>query len=115
MVRVEGSGYIAYYGSPDATVRFISVYYDWTRNKLIVTLKRIGIDGLGGQIRVAFDLPVLINNNEYHFIVIEYSARTVLCAVDGLGVESTAVVYKERPFIGEVFGKLLVNNHLLTD
>ena len=112
VVRVEGSGYIAYYGSPDATVRFISVFYDWSRNKLIVTLKRTGVDGLGGQIRVAFDLPVLINDNDYHFIVIEYAARDVVCVVDGLRVGSSAVVYKERPFIGEVFGKLLVNMQL---
>ena len=106
VIRIEGSGYIAYYGSPDATERYISVYYDWSRNKLIVTLKRTGIGGLEGQIRVAFDLPVAINDDGYHFIVIEYAARDIVCVVDGRRVESSAVVYKERPFIGEVFGKL---------
>jgi len=38
--------------------------------------------------------------------MLQYSARTLLCAVDGVPIRSVAVVYKEQSFIGDVFGEL---------
>ena len=100
------SGYVAYFGTPDATERYFAVYYDDSDNQIIVTLKRSGLSGLSAQVRVNFQLQssLRLNDGYYHFLMIQYVQRNLVCVVDGMPVESLAVVYKEQPFIGQVYG-----------
>ena len=99
------SGYIAYFGTPDATERYFAVYYDDSDNQITVTLKRSGLSGLSAQVRVNFQLQSTLSDGNFHFIMIQYVQRNLVCVVDGTPVGSLAVVYKEQPFIGEVYGK----------
>ena len=99
------SGYVAYFGTPDATERYFAVYYDNNDNQIILTLKRSGLSGLSAQVRVNFQLQSSLNDDNFHFIMIQYVQRDLVCVVDGVPVRSFAVVYKEQPFIGEVYGK----------
>ena len=99
------SGYVAYFGTPDATERYFAVYYDNDDDQIIVTLKRAGLSGLSAQIRVNFQLESSLDDGSFHFIMIQYIERNLVCVVDGVPVNSMAVIYKEQPFIGKVFGK----------
>lgn len=101
------SGYVAYFGTPDATERYFAVYYDSGDNQIIVTLKRIGLSGLSAQVRVNFQLQSSLIDGNFHFIMIQYAQRNLVCVVDGVPLNSMAVVYKEQPFIGDVYGKKL--------
>ena len=101
------SGYVAYYGTPDSTERYFTLYYDNSDDQLIVTLKRAGLSGLSAQVRVIFQLQTSLSDGNYHFVMIQYDSRNLICAVDGTLVRSMAVVYKEQPFIGEVYGKII--------
>ena len=109
-VQAEGSGYIAYYGTPDSLERYFALYYNQMRNQLMVTLKREGVSGLSGQIRISFQLDMPLDDGAYHFVMFQYVSNSITCAVDGNQVTSLAVVYKEQPFIGEAFGELFKNN-----
>lgn len=106
-VRVESSGYIAYFGSPDSIERYFALYYSQSKNQLIVTLKREGVSGLGGQIRISFQLTSTdLSDGNYHFVMLQYSVTsTIVCVVDGQLTDSVAVVYKEPSFIAQVFSK----------
>ncbi len=104
-IQVSSSGYIVYYGNADLTERYLAVYYSAGNNQLILTLKRQGMSGLSAQIRVSFQLSTVLSDGDYHFVMLQYGSRNVVCAVDAQLVTSTAVVYKESPFIGQVFGK----------
>ena len=99
------SGYVAYFGTPDATERYFAVYYDNSDNQLIVTLKKSGLSGLRAQICIIFQLQSSISDGSFHLIMIHYVERNLVCVVDGVPVNSVAVVYKERSLIGEVYGK----------
>ena len=99
------SGYIAYFGTQDSTERYFAVYYDNTNNRIIVTLKRSGLSGLSAQVRVNFQLQSSLDDGSFHFIMIQYVERDLVCVVDGVPMNSLAVVYKEQPFIGEVYGE----------
>ena len=99
------SGYVAYFGTPDATKRYFAVYYDNNDNQIILTLKRSGLSNLSAQVRVNFQLQSSLNDGNFHFIMIQYVQRDLVCVVDGVPVRSLAVVYKEQPFIGDVYGK----------
>lgn len=105
-LQPQQSGYIAYYGTPDGTERYFALFYDAAANQLIVTMKRAGLYGLEAQVRVNFQLLTSLTDGSYHFVMLQYSARTLLCAVDGVPIRSVAVVYKEQSFIGDVFGEL---------
>lgn len=102
------SGYIAYFGTPDATERYLAIYYDNSDSQLIVTLKREGLSGLSAQVRVNFQLQSSLSDGNFHFIMIQYVQRNLVCVVDGVRVNSMAVIYKEQPFIGEVYGESVV-------
>ena len=102
-VRAEGSGHIAYYGRPDALERYFVVYYNAMDNQLVVTLKRAGLSGLEAQVRVNFQLLAPLNDGAFHFVMIQYVERELICVVDGARMNSFAVVYKD--LIGEVFGE----------
>ena len=99
------SGYVAYFGTPDATERYFAVYYDNSDGQIIVTLKRSGLSGLSAQVRVNFQLQSSLSDGNFHFIMIQYVQRNLVCVVDGMPVRSLAVVYKAQPFIGQVYGK----------
>jgi hypothetical protein len=101
------SGYVAYFGTPDTTERYFAVYYDNSDNQITVTLKRSGLSGLSAQVRVNFQLQSTLSDGNFHFIMIQYVQRNLVCVVDGMPVRSLAVVYKAQPFIGEVYGKQL--------
>ena len=105
-IRPEESGYLIYIGTTDALERYWTIYYDKDTNQLIVTMKRADISGLQAQVRVIFQLDSPLDDGDWHFVMIQYSNRDLLCAVDAERVQSMAVVYKEEPFIGEVFGEL---------
>jgi len=105
-LQPQQSGYVAYYGAPDGTERYFALFYDAAANQLIVTMKRAGLYGLEAQVRVNFQLLTSLTDGSYHFVMLQYSARTLLCAVDGVPIRSVAVVYKEQSFIGDVFGEL---------
>ena len=104
-LQVRSSGHIAYYGTPDSTERYFVMFYDASREQVVVTMKRAGLFGLSAQVRVNFQLPVTLDDGEYHFIMLQYVERNLVFVLDGLPVTSWAVVYKEEPFIGQVFGK----------
>ena len=105
-VRAEQSGYVAYFGTADSVERYFAVFYSLPNNQLIVTVKREGVPGLGGQIRISFQLPTNLADGNYHFVMLQYSAGDLICVVDGQLSNSAAVVYKQQPFIGQVFSKL---------
>ena len=104
-VRAESSGYVAYFGSPDTTERYFALFYEQNNNQLIITLKREGLAGLAAQIRVSFQLHDNLADEAYHFVMLQYRERNLMCVVDGQSANSVAVVFKEEPFIGEVFSK----------
>ena len=106
-IQTNSSGYIVYYGNTDLTERYLTVYYSINTNQLTLTLKRQGLSGLRAQIRISFQLPadIDLSDGSYHFIMIQYGSRDVVCVVDAQRVNSVAVVYKESPFLGTVFGK----------
>ncbi len=104
-VQADGSGYLVYFGTRDSIERYFALYYNEERNQLIVTLKREGVDGLSGQIRINFQLISPLSDSNYHLVMLEYSQNSLSCYVDGELLDSVAVVYKEEPFIGQVFGK----------
>ena len=104
-IQPEQSGYVVYYGSPNGTERYFALFYDADANQLIVTMKRAGLYGLEAQVRVNFQLSTFLADGSYHFVMLQYSARTLLCVVDGVPMLSVAVVYKEQAFIGDVFGE----------
>lgn len=104
-VRAEQSGYVAYFGTPDSVERYFAVFYSLANNQLIVTVKREGVPGLSGQIRIGFQLPTNLADGRYHFVMLQYSEGDLICVVDGEPSESVAVVYKQQPFIGQVFSK----------
>ena len=108
-VRAESSGYIAYFGTPDSVERYFALYYGRSNNQLIVTVKREGVPLLRGQIRINFQLTTSLSDGAFHLIMLQYSANNLVCIVDGQLVNSVAVVYKDQPFIGQVFGKLLAS------
>ena len=99
------SGYVAYFGTPDATERYFAVYYDNHDNQIIVTLKRSGLSGLRAQVQINFQLQVSLSDGSFHLLVIHYVERNLVWVMDGAPMNSLAVVYKERSFIGEVYGK----------
>ena len=103
-LQPEASGYIAYYGLSDGTERYFALYYDADENQLVITFKRLNILGLSAQVRINFQLPNPINDGDWHFVMIQYSSRDLFLALDGSVVGSSAVVYKEDSFIGQVFG-----------
>ena len=111
-VQASSSGYIAFYGNQDYTERYLALFYSTEDNQLILTLKREGLSGLSAQVRVNFQLSTSLSDGQYHFVMIQYVERDVLCVVDGVRMESVAVVYKEQPFIGAVFGKSAVSNSI---
>lgn len=102
------SGYIAYFGTPDATERYFAVYYDNSDNQIIVTLKKSGLFGLSAQVHIIFQLQSSLNDGSFHLIMIHYVQRNLVCIIDGVPVNSMAVVYKEQSFIGEVYGKIII-------
>ena len=104
--RPEESGYILYVGRQDPVERYYAIYYDKDLNQLIVTAKRAGVTGLEAQVRVIFQVSTSLCDGNWHFVMIQYSSRDFLCAVDADVVESHAVSFKEEPFIGQVYGKL---------
>ena len=106
-LRAEGSGYIVYFGTPDSVERYFALYYSQMRNQLIVTVKREGVSGLSGQVRVNFQLTAALDDEAYHFVMVQYLGNSMECVVDGVQASSVAVVYKEEPFIGQVFGKYM--------
>ena len=103
--RPEGSGYIVYVGRQDPVERYYAIYYDKEQNQFIVTFKRAGKTGLEAQVRVIFQVLSSLCDGDWHFVMIQYNNRELLCAVDASLVESQAVVFKEEPFIGEVYGE----------
>ena len=106
-IRAEDSGYLAYFGSSDSLERYFALYYNRDTNQLIVTLKREGLSGLSAQIRISFQLSQQLADGRYHFLMLQYSARNLICVLDGQLTNSMAVVYKEKLFIGEVFGECM--------
>ena len=108
-LSAESSGYIAYYGSPDSVERYFAVFYNLPDNQLTVTTKREGVAGLSGQIRISFQLTTNLADGRYHFVMLQYLQNNLICVVDGQLTNSVAVVYKQQPFIGQVFSKHL--NH----
>ncbi len=106
-LKPETSGYIAYYGLSDSTERYFALYYREDVNQIIATFKRAGLSGLAAQVRISFQLEEPLNDGNWHFTMLQYSSRDIFLAVDGTVMSSLAVVYKEEPFIGQVFGRLL--------
>ena len=103
--RPEESGYIVYVGRQDPVERYYAIYYDKDANQFIVTLKRVGLTGLQAQVRVIFQVQTPLGDGNWHFVMIQYSNRNLLCAVDAVRVRSEAVSFKEEPFIGQVTGE----------
>lgn len=108
-VQASGSGYIAFFGNEDFTERYLALFYSNEDNQLILTLKREGLSGLRAQVRINFQLSTSLSDGLYHFVMIQYVERNIVCVVDGVRMESVAVVYKEQPFIGAVFGKSAIS------
>ena len=104
-IRPEESGYLVYIGRQDPVERYYAIFYDKDANQFIVTLKSAGLSGLQAQVRVTFQVQTALNDGDWHFVMIEYGNRDLLCVVDGVIIESLAVVYKDQPFIGEVTGE----------
>ena len=104
-VRAESSGYIAYFGTPDSTERYFALYYSHGRNQLIVTVKREGLSGLSAQVRISFQLTTDLADGEYHFVMLQYAERNLICVVDGEPTNSAAVVLKQASSIAQVFCK----------
>ena len=104
-LQPQQSGYLAYYGAPDASERYFALFFDAAANQLIATMKQAGLSGLQAQVRVSFQLSASLTDGRYHFVMLQYSSRALVCVVDGVRVPSLAVVYKEQSFIGEVFGE----------
>ena len=104
-IRPEESGYLVYIGRQYPVERYYAIFYDKDANQIIVTLKRAGLSGLQAQVRVTFQVQTALNDGDWHFVMIEYGNRDLLCVVDGVIIESLAVVYKNQPFIGEVTGE----------
>ena len=105
----DQSGYVFFFSNNDGTERYIAVYYDASENQLVVTLKREGLSGLAAQIRINFQLEKVITDGDFHFVMLQYENRYLSCAVDGIPIDSSAVLYKEDIFIGTVSGKSSVN------
>ena len=103
--KPQDSGYIVYVGNHDPVERYYAIYYDMDANQIIVTLKRAELTGLEAQIRVIFQVSFPLNDGNWHFVMIQYSNRNLVCVVDAVRIESEAVSYKEEPFIGQVMGK----------
>ena len=103
--RPEGSGYILYVGRQDLLERYYAIYYDKEYNQFIVTFKRAGQTGLEAQVRVIFQVSSSLCDGNWHFVMIEYRNRDLVCVVDAALVGSQAVVFKEEPFIGQVYGE----------
>ena len=104
-LQPQESGYLAYYGAPDASERYFALFFDAASNQLIATMKQAGVSGLQAQVRVSFQLSASLTDGRYHFVMLQYSSRSLACVVDGVQVRSLAVVYKEQSFIGDVFGE----------
>ena len=104
--RPEESGYIVYIGRRDPIERYYAIYFDVGANQFIVTVKRAGLTGLQAQVRVIFQVQSPLSDGEWHFVMIQYSERDLVCVVDAEPVGSQAVSYKEEPFIGQVTGEL---------
>ena len=104
-LQPQQSGYLAYYGAPDASERYFALFFDAAANQLIATMKQAGLSGLQAQVRVSFQLSASLTDGRYHFVMLQYSNRSLACVVDGVQVRSLAVVYKEQSFIGDVFGE----------
>ena len=104
-LQPQQSGYLAYYGAPDASERYFALFFDAASNQLIATMKQAGVSGLQAQVRVSFQLSASLTDGRYHFVMLQYSSRSLACVVDGVQVRSLAVVYKEQSFIGDVFGE----------
>ena len=104
-LQPQQSGYLAYYGAPDASERYFALFFDASSNQLIATMKQAGLSGLQAQVRVSFQLSASLTDGRYHFVMLQYSSHSLVCVVDGVRVPSLAVVYKEYSFIGEVFGE----------
>ena len=102
------SGYIAYFGTPDAIERYFAVYYDKSDNQVTVTLKKRGLSGLRAQVCTIFQLQSSLSDGSFHLFVIRYVQRNLVCIIDGVPVYSMAVVYKDKSFIGEVYGKIIL-------
>ena len=98
----DGSGYIAFFSNDNASVRYFTVYYD-SPDRIIVSLKQVDVPGLVGQVQVVFQLPNCIEDDVYHFIMIYYSERNIMCSVDGVKVESMAVFYAN--IFDQLFGE----------
>ena len=103
--KPEDSGYIIYFGRQNPVERYYAIYYDKNPNQFIVTLKRAGIMGLQAQVRVIFQVLSSLCDGNWHFVMIQYSNRDLVCVFDGNLVHSQAVSFKEEPFIGQVTGK----------
>ena len=104
-LQPQQSGYLAYYGAPDASERYFALFFDAAANQLIATMKQAGLSGLQAQVRVSFQLSASLTDGRYHFVMLQYSNRSLACVVDGVQVHSLAVVYKEQSFIGDIFGE----------
>ena len=97
------SGYVVFFSNNDGTERYLAVYFDASEQQFILTMKQNNVPGLAGQVRVIFQLDSNIADGNFHFVMIQYQDRTLLCVVDGKPVPNTAVSYKN--LIGQVFGK----------
>ena len=109
--KPEESGYIVYIGRQSPIERYYAIYFDKDANQFIVTLKRVGLTGLEAQVRIIFQVTSSLCDGEWHFVMIQYSDRDLVCVIDGTLVQSQAVSFKEEPFIGQVTGKLLLSFH----
>ena len=110
-VRAEESGYIIYIGGSNALERYWAIYYDQGLNQLIVTMKRVGLSYLQAQIRVIFQMESSLDDGNWHFVMIQYNNRDLLCVVDAVRVESMATVYKEKIYLNQVFGEFILFFH----
>ena len=110
--RPETSGYVLYAGRKDPIERYYAIYFDKDQNQIIVTFKRAGVTGLEAQVRVIFQVLSPLCDENWHFVMIQYNNRELVCAVDAALVGSQAVVFKEQPYIGEVYGEFVLALHV---
>ena len=105
------SGYIVYFGSIDYTIRYFTVFYDSGTNRIEVTFKRYGATGITSHVTVIFQMLESIEDGKWHFIMIQYSLRVIVCSVDGVPITSLAVIYADLSIqsTGELHLQLTIN------
>lgn len=106
------SGYIIFYGDDDS-VHYFSVFYDSHANRFKVTLNRNSIEDHVGQVTILFQLEESIEDDRWHFVMINYQTRFISLSVDANRIESVGVVYAD--ILGRAFGKFTNQNvnHLI--